>query len=297
MTSFDTDLRAAERLADIAATSPSSDDGAVLAAAVAAVHLAGRQLLSSFSQRARTPDDLDGIVRVIHANDDASLAIARRLLERALPTAGWVDDELEGGELPPGDWWIFDAVEGNVNHVHGLSEWGISATLVRDGAPQLTAVYEPVADRLYTAVRGSGVAAVNGEPLRASTKTELKAAIVTTGQARPGESAETYRRIGASVTAMLNAALVVRMTVPATFQLGLVAGGQIDAFWQHSDVRSGLAAGALLVSEAGGSVTDLQGRPWSFASADFLACAPGIRREALETLAELAELAVQGEAA
>ncbi|WP_082938624.1 inositol monophosphatase family protein [Mitsuaria sp. 7] len=286
MTSFDTERQTAERLADIAASDPT--DGAVLAAAVAAVRLAGRTMLDAFSERTRTPDDLGSLVRAIHANDDASLAIARRLLERSLPTAGWVDDELEGGVLPPGDWWIFDAVEGNVNHVHGLSEWGISATLVRDGAPHLTVVYEPVADRLYTAVRGSGVAALNGEPLRPSTKTELKAAIVTTGQARPGESAETYRRIGASVTAMLNSALVVRMTVPATFQLGLVAGGQTDAFWQHSDVRSGLAAGALLVSEAGGSVTDLQGRPWSFASNDFLASAPGIQREALAVLGEVA---------
>lgn len=286
MTSFDTDLRAAERLADIAAAAP--QDGAVLAAAVAAVRLTGRHLLATFSERTRTPDDLERLIHAIHANDDASLTIARRLLERAVPAAGWVDDELEGGELPHGDWWIFDAVEGNVNHVHGLPEWGISATLVRDGAPQLTAVYEPVADRLYTAVRGSGLAAVNGEPLRPSTKTELKAAIVTTGQAKPGESAQTYQRIGASVTAMLNAALVVRMTVPATFQLGRVAGGQTDAFWQHSDVRSGLAAGALLVSEAGGSVTDLQGRPWTFASKDFLACAPGIRREALTVLGKVA---------
>jgi myo-inositol-1(or 4)-monophosphatase len=286
MTSFDTERQTAERLADIAASSPM--DGAVLAATVAAVRLAGRTMRDTFSERTRTPDTLDSLVRAIHANDDASLAIARRLLERALPTAGWVEDELEGGTLPPGDWWIFDAVEGNVNHVHGLSEWGISATLVRDGAPHLTAVYEPLADRLYTAVRGSGIAAVNGEPLRPSTKTGLNAAIVTTGQARPGESADTYRRIGASVTAMLNAALVVRMTVPATFQLGQVAGGQIDAFWQHSDVRSGLAAGALLVSEAGGSVTDLQGRPWTFASEDFLACAPGIRREALAVLGDVA---------
>lgn len=286
MTAFDTEYRAAERLADIAAATP--HDGAVLAATVAAVRLTGRHLLATFSKRSRTPDDLDQLIRAIHVNDDASLAVARGLLERTLPTAGWVDDELEGGVLPAGDWWIFDAVEGNVNHVHGLAEWGISATLVRDGAPHLTAVYEPVADRLYTAVRGSGIAAVNGVPLRPSTKTQLKAAIVTTGQARPGESAETYRQIGASVTAMLNAALVVRMTVPATFQLGLVAGGQADAFWQHSDVRSGLAAGALLVSEAGGSVTDLQGRPWSFASRDFLACAPGIEREALKVLGEVA---------
>lgn len=267
------------------AGAPTSDtDGALLAAAVAAVQTAGAHMLSLFDPRTRTPQDLKSVVQAIYANDAASLAFSRELLQRARPGAGWVDDELEGGALAAGEWWIVDPVEGNVNHVHGLSEWGVSATLVRDNVPVLTAVHEPVAGRLYTAVRGSGVSYANGVPLRPSSKTELKAAIVTTGQAKPGESAETYRRIGQSVTAMLQAALVVRMTVPATFQLALVAGGHIDGFWQHSDVRSGLAAGALLVSEAGGTVTDTQGRPWTLASADFLACTPGVHAEALEVL-------------
>ncbi|MGM9479608.1 inositol monophosphatase family protein [Roseateles sp. NT4] len=279
-------MQTAERLSTQAAAAP--DDGGLLAAAVAAVRAAGAVMLARFDAQARTPDDLAGVVRAIHANDDASLAVARRLLERARPGAGWVDDELEGGALPDGEWWVFDPVEGNVNHVHGQAEWGISATLVRDNQPVLTAVYEPVADRLYTAVRGSGAAYENGVPMRASKKTELKAAIVTTGQARPGETADTYRRLGASVTAMLNAALVVRMTVPATFQLGQVAAGQIDGFWQYSDVRSGLAAGALLVAEAGGRVTDTRGNPWTLASEDFLASAPGVHREAVQALAQVA---------
>jgi myo-inositol-1(or 4)-monophosphatase len=245
-------------------------------------------MLTRFDAQTRTPDDRDGVVRAIYANDDASLSVARSLLQQARPGAGWVEDELEGGALPAGEWWVFDPVEGNVNHVHGLAEWGVSATLVRDNVPVVTAIFEPLADRLYTAVRGSGLAYANGVPMRPSSKTELNAAIVTTGQAKPGETAETYRRLGESVTAMLHAALVVRMTVPATFQLGLVAAGQIDGFWQFSDVRSGLAAGALLVSEAGGMVTDTLGNPWTLASKDFLASAPGIHREALQALRQIA---------
>ncbi|RKH66462.1 inositol monophosphatase [Corallococcus aberystwythensis] len=263
-------------------------DGALLAVAVAAVRTAGAGMLERFEPLQRTPADRDGVVKAIHQNDAASLGLMREVLKTARPEAGWVEDELEGGLLPGGEFWVVDPVEGNVNHVHGLTEWGISATLVRDNVPVLTAVHEPVADRLYTAVRGAGVACVNGVPMRPSSKAELKAAIVTTGQAKPGETPETYRRMGQAVTAMLHAALVVRMTVPATFQLGLVAAGHIDGFWQHSDVRSGLVAGALLVSEAGGVVTDTRGRPWTLASEDFLACAPGIHREAVEVLRAIA---------
>lgn len=286
MDTLNTLSHTAERLAKQAAITP--DDGALLAATVAAVRAAGAAMLARFDAETRTPDDLASVVRAIHDNDDAALRIARPLLQRARPNAGWVDDELEGGALPAGEWWVFDPVEGNVNHVHGLPEWGVSATLVRDNVPVLTAVYEPLGDQLYAALRGNGVAYVNGVPMRPSTKTELKAAIVTTGQAKPGETADTYRRLGESVTAMLNAALVVRMTVPATFQLAHVASGRIDGFWQYSDVRSGLAAGALLVSEAGGAVTDTQGRPWTLASADFLATAPGVHREAVQALAHVA---------
>lgn len=282
MSTLESRIHHASRLANEARATRS--DGALLAAAVSTMRAAGARMLERFEPLARTPADREGVVKAIHENDAASLAVARELLQEARPGAGWVDDELEGGALPRGEHWIVDPVEGNVNHVHGLTEWGISATLVRDNVPVLTAVYEPVADRVYTAMRGAGAAYVNGAPMRPSSKTELRAAILTTGQAKPGEASETYRRIGQSVTAMLGAALVVRMTVPATFQLGLVAAGHIDGFWQHSDVRSGLAAGALLVSEAGGVVTDTRGAPWTLASEDFLACAPGIHREAVEVL-------------
>jgi len=88
------------------------------------------------------------------------------------------------------------------------------------------------------------------------------------------------------VTAMLLDALVVRVSVPATMQLIHVAAGRMDVFWQFSDVRSGLLPGALLVAEAGGTVTDTRGEPWTLASKDFLASAPGLHAQAVTVLAE-----------
>lgn len=125
-------------------------------------------------------------------------------------------------------------------------------------------------------------------PLRVSAKTDLGAALTGTGQARPGEDEHTFRRIGASVTQMLVHGLVVRVSVPATLQLIHVAAGRTDAFWQFSDVRSGLVAGALLVAEAKGAVTDTHGTPWSLTSPDFLAAAPGIHAAAVAVLSPIA---------
>lgn len=256
---------------------------AALALAVDAVQQAGDVLLERFGAQP-IPARGEDVVAAIRANDEASLDVLRGLLEKARPGAGWVEDELEDGALPAGEWWVTDPVEGNINHVHGMTDWGVSATLVRDNVPVLTAVHLPVTSTTYTGLAGGG-AFVDGVPLTVSAKTELEASLVGTGQARPGEDAETFRRMGLSLTVMLDAALVTRVSVPATLQLVQVAAGRMEAFWQFSAVRSGLLAGALLVAEAGGRVSDIHGRDWTLQSKDFLAAAPGVHTAAVDALA------------
>jgi myo-inositol-1(or 4)-monophosphatase len=228
----------------------------------------------------------DDVVSAIYANDAASLLYLKPRLMKLRPGARWVEDELESGPLAEGEWWVADPVEGNINHCHGIPDWGVTATLVRDNSPTVTTVYLPLTDQLYAAVRGGG-AALDGRALRTSTKTEFSGAIVGTGQARPGESAETFKRIGLSMTAMLNRALVVRASVPATLLLAHVAAGRMDAFWQFSQVRSGLLSGALLVSEAGGIVSDVGGNPWNLNSPNFLASAPAVHAAAIDVLSSI----------
>ena len=263
-------------------------DEALLQAVVAAVRATGRHMRDRFATDLRPrPASRKDIVAAIGENDAAALPILRDALTRARPRAEWVEDELGGGALPPGEWWVVDTVEGNINHVQGMAEWGVTATLVRDNRPVLTAVDLPTVGHTYTALRGGG-AWRDGSRLRPSAKTALDAALVGTGQARPGEDRETHRRIGQSVTAMLAEALTVRVSVPATLPLIHVAAGRMDVFWQHSQVRSGLLAGALLVTEAGGTVSDIGGRPWGLASTDFLAASPGLHAAAVAVLSAIA---------
>ncbi|MFB8394358.1 inositol monophosphatase family protein [Streptomyces yangpuensis] len=265
---------------------PFAADTTLLSEATAAVKTAGLTLRDRHTPHARGVS-LEEVVAEIHANDDAVMSVLREPLLRMRRGSQWAEDELAGGALPSGEWWVVDPAEGNINHVHGMEDWAVTATLVRDNQPVLTVVHLPLTGDTYTAVAGGG-AHLNARPLTVSAKTELGAALVGTGQARPGEDERTFRRIGDSVTAMLMGGLVVRVSVPATMQLIHVAAGRTDAFWQFSDVRSGLVAGALLVSEAGGTVTDLAGKPWNTASRDFLAAAPGIHTAALEVLSPIA---------
>lgn len=264
-------------------------DAAVLAEVVTATQAAGARLVERFG--ARPPmDTLTEVQAAIDANDEASLAVLRPLLAAARPGAREAEDEEAGGALPAGEWWVIDPVEGNINHLHGTTEWAVTVTLVRDDVPVLTVVHLPLvgaSGTTYTALAGAG-AFRDGERLHVSDKPGLATALVGTGQAKPGEDAQTFRRIGASITAMLPAALVVRAWVPAALPLVQVAAGELDAFWQYSDVRSGLLGGALLVTEAGGTVTDTAGRPWTTSSTDLLAAAPGPHTAAVDVLSTVA---------
>jgi len=261
---------------------PSVEDAALLTQVVAATRAAGAALVDRFGVRPPM-GTLAEVRAAIDANDAASLAVLRPLLAAARPGAQEAEDEEAGGALPPGEWWVIDPVEGNINHLHGTPEWGVTVTLVRDDVPVLAVVHLPLAGLTCTALTGGG-AFRNGARLHVSTKPDLATAVVGTGQAKPGEDGDTFRRIGASIAAMLPAALVVRAWVPATLPLVQVAAGEVDAFWQYSDVRSGLLGGALLVTEAGGTVTDTAGRPWTTSSTDFLAAAPGVHAAAVDVL-------------
>jgi myo-inositol-1(or 4)-monophosphatase len=180
--------------------------------------------------------------------------------------------------MPAGEWWLIDPMGGNMNAVQGMPDWNIGVSLVRDGRPVLAALFFPVLDELFTAREGGG-AHLNGEPLRVSAKTSLDGALTGTGQAQAGQDAELLARMGASFTAMSEAALYVRISVPVTHQLAQVAAGRMDLHWQFDNVRSH-AAGVLLVQEAAG----LDGGPWDLTSRAYLAAAPGVHAAALKIL-------------
>lgn len=270
-------------MSELAVLPAAVGDTDLLSDVVAIVEHAGVRLRERFDDHGARPGTRDEVVAAIHANDAAVIPALLDPLLAVRPGSAWVDDELGGGALEPGEWWVTDPAEGNINHVHGTTGWAVTATLVRDNRPVLTVVHLPLLATTYTAVAGAG-AWQDGVPLHPSAKTDLELSMVGTGQARPGEDIDTFRRLGRSVTAMLAQGAVVRVAVPATLHLIDVAAGRADAFWQFSDVRSGLVAGGLLVAEAGGVLTDTRGAPWSLDSPDFLASAPGVHGAAVEIL-------------
>jgi myo-inositol-1(or 4)-monophosphatase len=250
----------------------------LLAGTAAAVRAAGARMLERYSPADRQPG-LTELLASLHQNDSAVADVLRPALAGIRPQARWLDDEHGSGPIPPGEWWLIDPVGGNVNAVHGMPDWNIGVSLVRDGRPVLAVLYFPVLGEVFTAAEGAG-AYLNGERVQVSAKTSLDGALAGTGQAQPGHG---FLEMGRSFAAMSQAALYVRISVPVTHQLAQVAAGRMDLHWQFGNVRAH-AAGVLLVQEAGGVVTHFDGTPWDLAGEGYLAAAPGVHAAALKVL-------------
>ncbi|WP_179300909.1 inositol monophosphatase family protein [Rhodococcus sp. ACPA4] len=227
---------------------------------------AGEKLLALYEPDNR-PADRTQIFEAMRRNENAVSSL-RAELKSTRPQATWLPDELESAPLPDGEWWVVDAVEGNINHVHGTGEWCVTITLVAGGEPVLTVVRAPIGDNTYTAIAGEG-AHLGTKTLRVAEKHDLADSLALTGQAEHGQT-DTHQAISQSIGAMLGQNLLVQATVPSTFPLLAVASGHADVFWQYQPTLPGVAAGILLATEAGGTATRINGTPWTPGSSDIL---------------------------
>lgn len=178
-----------------------TQDSALLAATIVAVDGAAARLSARFDCDSR-PADAKVIIAALAGNNEDSLAVLRPALRQVKDIPSWSEDTADEAALATGEWWVTDTVEGNINHIHGMPDWGVSATLVREGVAALTAMTLPMQFKTYSAIRGGG-AFVDGTRLQVSAKTDLRTALVGTGQASHDDGPEIHRRLSQSSAVML----------------------------------------------------------------------------------------------
>jgi myo-inositol-1(or 4)-monophosphatase len=154
--------------------------------------------------------------------------------------------------------WILDPVDGTTNFAHGLALFSVSIALEVDGRLEIGVVYDPMADELFTAERGQG-ARLNGRRLRVSTCDEMIDALVCTGF--PYSVQETRHRQIEVFAAFMAQARAVRRLGSAALDLCYVAAGRFDGFWEEQLKSWDLAAGVVIIEEAGGRITGFDGAP------------------------------------
>ena len=167
-----------------------------------------------------------------------------------------------------GPTWIVDPLDGTTNFVHGLPFYCVSIGLAVDGALQAGVVYDPEREELFSALAGQG-AWLNDNPLRVTDADSLSQALVVTGFAYNLED-----HLDTDMTRMrrmLTLTQGIRRLGSAALDLAYVASGRMDGFWEEGLHPWDLAAGALLVQEAGGRISALDGSPFDLLSGDIIA--------------------------
>lgn len=224
--------------------------------------------------------DNDFVSEIDHA---AERVIVETLLE-AYPTHGILAEEGsgKGRESDPDFLWIIDPLDGTTNFLHGLPQYCVSIALKHRGKITQAVIYDPVHNDLFTATRGRG-AFLNDRRLRVSRRDELKDALIGTGfPFREKRHLDNYL---AMMKALIERTAGLRRPGSAALDLAYVAAGYYDGFWELGLAPWDIAAGSLLVQEAGGLVGDLEGNEAYLESGQVLAATPKVFPKMLQVLA------------
>ena len=181
--------------------------------------------------------------------------------------------------------WIIDPIDGTANFVHGYPCYAVSIALTHGGDVTHAVVLDPVRDELFTAVKGKG-AQQNGTPIRTSTCVSVEDALVgTVFPSRDSKKLPVYLPVFASLLKQCGG---IRRAGAGALDLAYVAAGPLDGFFVMSQNAWDVAAGALIVTEAGGRVGDLAGGKDFLRSNDVIAAAPGLFNPLREAIAAAA---------
>ncbi len=258
---------------------PRSDREVAIAAA-----RAGAGVIREAFGRAIVPE-LKGAVNPVTEVDRAAEEAVLDVLASLRPEDGVLAEERGGRTEPVGRRWIVDPLDGTVNFVHAIPQVAVSVGLWDGAVPLAGAVIDVMRGEVFSAAKGEGTH-LDDRPVRVSSRTNLAECVVGTGFP--------YDRDihGLAYTAAMGQVMLrvrdVRRLGSAALDFAWVACGRLDGFWEYGLLPWDVAAGLLVVDEAGGLSADLVTRPATVTSTDFILATPGIAEQFINLIRSLA---------
>jgi len=249
---------------------------------VGAARKAGRSLARDFGEVAQLQVSVKGPANFVSAADERAEEIVYRELARARQGYGFLMEE--GGEVEGDDKthrWIVDPLDGTTNFLHSIPLFSISIALEREGQLVAGLIYNPVSDELYTAEKGKG-AFLNDKRLRVAARKTLQDSVISTGipyRGRPG-----HERFVSETGPLMREVAGLRRPGAASIDLAWTAAGRFDGYWEHDLQPWDMAAGIVIINEAGGIVSDAGGGEDMLAKGNIVAGNPAIQKLLLASL-------------
>lgn len=241
--------------------------------AVNVARQAGQLLLDAVGtvERLRTKDTE---VDLVTEHDERAEKLILDRIEEEFPGEAILSEE-SGAHGSGSSLWVVDPLDGTTNFAHGIPIFSVSIAYLEGGRPSVGVVFAPALGELFAAARGRG-AHLNGQPLRVSATSELGQALLVTGfpydlRTRPDNNLDNYARLALTSRA-------VRRLGSAALDLCYVAAGRFDGYWELVVQPWDIAAGVLMVEEAGGIVSTVTAQPMSYEGpSSILAANAGLR--------------------
>lgn len=196
--------------------------------------------------------------------------ILREELERSRPAYGILGEEgsSKEGDDPLGKRWVIDPIDGTTNFMHGIPHFAISIGVEERGTIVSGAIYEPLRDEFFWAERGAG-AYLNDRRIRVSGRRRIEESLFATGAPFKGHGdIELFSKQAANVMAQ---SAGIRRMGSASLDLAYVAAGRCEGYWEHGLHPWDIAAGIIIVKEAGGYVSDFKGKDKSMENGEIVA--------------------------
>jgi myo-inositol-1(or 4)-monophosphatase len=255
---------------------------ALLNVMIAAARKAARALKRDFGELEKLQVSLKGPANFVTAADRRAEETLYQELNKARPNYGFLGEE--GGEREGADKthrWIVDPLDGTTNFLHGIPQFAIAIALEREGSVVAGLVYNPAIDEMFTAERGKG-AFLNEQRIRVAARRRLADTVIACGLPHLGRG---DLDLGKKETgAMQEQVAGLRRFGAAALDLAWVAAGRLDGYWERNVKPWDMAAGTILVREAGGFVSDCDGGDEMLAKGHIVAGNETIRNEMLKVL-------------
>jgi len=250
-----------------------------------AARKAGRRLIRDFGEVENLQISIKGPSDFVSVADQRTESILVGELQKA--RAGYPILAEEAGLIDGPDKshrFIIDPLDGTTNFLHGIPHFAIAIALEREGQIVSAVIHNPITDDMFTAEKGSG-AYLNDKRLRVAARKTLKDCVIGTGL--PAHGRDGHARASAELAAVMDTTAGVRRFGAPTLDLAWVAAGRFDGFWERSLAPWDMAAGILLVREAGGVVSDINNQQKMLDTGHILAANESLHPQLLKLLKEV----------